>query len=269
MSTARHMGTTTTQRVVRDKINLLCRPTSPTTLAQQSSHRRNYSVAEMIAVLGHLDSHPSFKSRPTVDRQGARFQQVGGTTANHFAHVAPCNILLNSKLLTEFFATSKAQEMIKRIFGGGVMAPDDWRQLGTFAHEPAEQNRTDCIVEKYKSDHGLAAAFESTLRAAAASGKWLGTGVHQHNRSSLNDYVEQFQRTVWRPAAEEAYETALTDLSGQLVAANASSSTDRARLLQQRIDIVEVQLQELLQNPINPTAATFNVLRDTAGEVWK
>ena len=269
MSTSRQLGTTTTQRAVRDKINLLCRPTSPTTLAQQSSHRRNYSVAEMIAVLGQLDSHPSFKSRPTVARQGARFQQMSGRTDNHFAHVAPCNFLLIGKLLTEFFATSKAQEMIKRIFGGGVMAPDDWLRLGTFSHEPAEQNRTDCIVERYKSDDGLAAAFESTLRAAAASGKWQGSGVHQHNRSSLNDYVEQYQRTVWRPAAEEAYETALTDLSGQLVAARSSSSASRTRLLEQRIEIVEVQLQELVQNPINPSAASFNVLRDTAGEIWR
>jgi hypothetical protein len=260
-------------QAIRDRVsfknNFLCRQSSPQELARSSSHLRNYAVAEMIAVMGHLDSHPSIKSRPVVGRDGAKFQQMGGTNANHFSHVAPCNILLDGKLLTHYFATSKAQGMIERIFGMGVTAPEDWRQSGSFSHAPAEQNRTDCIVERFKTNDGLVAAFEATLRAAAASGKWQGTGAHQHNPSSLSDYVEHFQRIVWRPAAEEAYQTALTDLSGQLVTAKSSSADDRARVLEQRIEIVDAQLQDLIQNPIHPSEATFNVLRDTAGEVWK
>jgi hypothetical protein len=266
---SRQLDSSQVQKSVRHLNNFLCRHRTPTELAQVSSHRRNYSVAEMIAVLGQLDSHPTIKSRPTVARDAAAFQQMKGSTDNHFSHVAPCNILLNGRMLTTFFSTPKAQQMIRRIFGGGLLAPDNWNELGTFSQQPAEQNRTDCIVEKFKTSHGLVAAFESTLQAAAASGKWQGSGKHQHNRTSLIDFVEQFQRHVWRPAAEEAYETALTDLKGQLVAAKSSSAESRAKLLAQRIEIVEVQLLALVQNPINPSNATYNVLQDTAGEVWK
>ncbi len=260
------ISTQTSSHTLRNNI---CRLGNPRDMAAASAHLRNYAVAEMIGLIGILDSHPKIKKRPTIQRGAAAFQQCLGTQDNHFSHVVPSNLLLNDLLMTSLFETATARNTVERIFGMGVMAPDNWAELNTFSQRPAEQNRADNISERFSTGDGLVAAFEKAARAAVDKGKWEGSGKHQHNRTSLIDYVDTFYQKVWQPEAIESYENALTHLGGKLVATAESGDSGASAKIKQRIEIVELQLERTISNPIRPVDAVRNVLAATQGETWK
>ena len=249
--------------------NVLCRKPTPGMMSATSSHLRNYGVAEIIGLVGTLDSHPSLKNRPVFSRGKAAFQQGQGTTQNHFSHVVPSNLLLNGKLLTTYFRTTRAESMVRRVLGMGVMAPDDWAELKSFELEPRQQNITDNIAERFAHNDGLVSAFESTVQAAAGSGRWDGSGKPNYNRSSLVDFVITHYTDTWTPQATEAYESALTRLGAQLTAAKKEGADERAARYRVRIGLVEAQLGVLQTETLNASGAVQNVLTATAGETWK
>lgn len=249
--------------------NNLCRLGTPKLQAEVSSHLRNFAVAEVIALIGILDSHPKIKGPPTIVRAGASFQQCSGTRDNPFCHVAPSSLLLNGTLMSSFFRSSRAQSAIARIYGMGVMAPDDWAELNAFDGVPAEQNRADNVSERYSTSSGLVAAFERTAANAARQGKWDASGTRRHNRSSLEDFVHLHYYRTWKPGAIEAYHASLTHLSGQLAAAIESGNAARTARLRQRIEVVHSQRAVLIEELISTSEATNNMLTATALESWK
>lgn len=249
--------------------NNICRLESPKIMAEVSGYLRNVAVGEILGLIGVLDSHPKIKGTPTIHRGAAAFQQCAGMRDNHFSHVAPSNLMINGAKITTLFTSRTGKAVVERIFGMGVMAPDNWAELNTYSIMPAEQNRADSLSERYSTGFGLVAALESTAALAAHDGKWDGTGKHQHNRTSLDDYVRHFYYKGWKPAATQAYEKALTHLSGQLAASDDSPNEDRSARLRQRIEIVDTQLALLESDSINLSETTRNILIATEAETWK
>jgi hypothetical protein len=123
----------------------------PKLMAEVSSHLRNYNVGETIALIGFLDSHPQIKKRPLFCRGKAVFQQARGTRTNPFAHVLPCNLLIDAHPMSSYFSTMPAKALIEGMFGMGKKAPDDWPALNTFSAAPREQNITDNIAERFSA----------------------------------------------------------------------------------------------------------------------
>ena len=264
----RQQGSAETRANVQTLRNNLCRLGSPELMARVSGHLRNFAVAEIVATLGVLDSHPHIKGRPKVGVSGAAFQQTTGTHPNPFTHVAPSNLLLNEQNLTEFFNTRKARAHVERVFGMGVMAPTDWAESPAFLQNPGQLNKADHSVEHFGVDSGLVAAFEHTAAAALAVGTWNASSKHQHDASSLVEYVGAHYRQSWKPKAVVAYEQALSRMGTDLsLARNAGDDVRKART-QHRIDLVSLQLEELLTNTPSFSGAVENVLAATAEERW-
>ncbi|MEO6531944.1 MAG: hypothetical protein ABIO06_00050 [Pseudolysinimonas sp.] len=249
--------------------NVLCRKPTPSLMAATSSHLRNFAVAEVIGLIGTLDSHPTLKKHPVFSRGKAAFQQGQGTTENHFSHVAPSNLLLNGKPLTTFFGTARAESMVRRVLGMGVMAPDDWAELKAYELEPRQQNITDNIAERFAHNDGLVGAFESTAQAAADSGRWDCSGTPIHNSSSLVDFVVTHYQKTWVPHARAAYEFTLTRLGAQFTEARKAGHDERVAKYQVRIGLVESQLAVLTTETLNAAGAVRNVLAATVAETWK
>lgn len=245
----------------------LCRLSSPQLMARVSGHLRNCAVAEIIATLGVLDSHPRVKGRPRVSVAGAAFQQMTGTHTNPFTHVAPSNLLLNGKKLTEFFTSRKAQALVERVFGMGVMAPHDWSDLATFPLSPGQLNRADSTVERFGVDTGLVAAFEITA-AAVEPGTWDASSRRQHNASSLLDHAVTYYRGAWKPNAIMAYDHALTRMSTDLSLARKAGDGARQAAVQHRIELVDLQLTELRTNTPKIADLVQNVISATSDEQW-
>ena len=269
MKTYRDFASVSDQTSVHYLANVLCRKPTPGMMSATSSHLRNFAVAEVIGLVGTLDSHPSLKKCPIFSRGKAAFQQGQGTTKNHFSHVAPSNLLLDGKLLTMYFGTIRAESMVRRVLGMGVMAPDDWADLQSFELEPRQQNITDNIAERFAHNDGLVCAFESTAQAAAHSGRWDGSGKPNHNPSSLVDFVITHYKNTWTPQATAAYESALTRLGAQLTDAQREGHDERAARYRVRIECVEAQLAVLQTETLNAAGAVRNVLAATIGETWK
>lgn len=249
--------------------NELCRLSSPTEMARVSAHLRNYAVAETIGLVGTLDSHPKLAGVPTFAKGPAAFQQTTGTPANPFTHVQPSNLLVGSRSLSDLFGSTKAQDFVARIFGMGVLAPADWSDGKAFAIEPRELNIVDNITERYGKPSGLVGAFVATVQAAAKRGTWNGSGVRQHNLSSLTDYIYEHYKTAWRPNAFEAYYGALGHLSGQLKAAQSSGDEGKVAKVKQRIEILDAQIRVFGSDTPNLREATQSVMTATADENWK
>lgn len=248
--------------------NALCSLQSPAEMGAVSSHLRNFAVAETIGLIGLLDSHPEIKGVPAIRRVAAVYQQTGGTRPNPFTHVAPCGLTLNQDDLTAFFKTAKARSTIERIFGMGVMAPDNWAELGGFGTNPSQLNIADNIAEGFAKASGLVAAFETTAAAALSRGKWDGSGRHQHNTSSLTDFIAQHYRDSWKPAALAAYQSATGHLRAALSAAERTGGAEREGKIKRRIELIETQIDVLNQQTVNFSEATRNVVAATAEEQW-
>lgn len=247
--------------------NVWCRLESPERQARVSSHLRNVAVCQALALVGFLDGHPAIKGRPTIARGPAAFQQQGGTNENPFCHVAPSNLLLNGVNLTTFFARSQNKELVARIFGMGVNAPDNWAELNGFASAPAEQNRADNVSERYASSFGLVAAFEAAAAAGAREGSWNGSGIRRHNRGALVDFVRRHYEGTWKGAALEAYDHALTHLKARIVAAGGPAAAPER--LRQRLAIVVAQRDQLQGGALHVADVLALILPALEQERWR
>lgn len=172
--------------------------------------------AETIGLVGTLDSHPKISRVPTIAKTPALFQQAAGTRDNPFTHVIPSGLSVDHRSFSELFSSPKAQDFIARTFGMGVLAPRDWSDQEGFETPPVNLNIVDNISEAYRREGGLVGAFVTTLQMAANSGKWTGSGIRQHNASSLAEYIHEHYQKVWRPNASEAYYETLGHLTSQL-----------------------------------------------------
>ena len=87
--------------------NQICRLSTPKEMAAVSAHLRNYVVAETVAIIGSLDSHPKIIGPPCVFGSPATHQQARGTRPNPFTHVAPSGLrIANTENPTAFEITS-------------------------------------------------------------------------------------------------------------------------------------------------------------------
>ncbi len=236
----------------------ICPMGTPTMFAGVSSHRRNYNVALTIGLLGRLDSHPTFKAAPSVARSRAQFQQVHGTIDNPLTHVAPCSLILNGMPLITMFDSTDAKTQIRLIFGGGVMAPPNWRELGTYQHSPSVQNKVDFSAEGHRRDDGLVGAFEFSCQLAVNGGKWLGNGTQQHNASSLADYIEHHYQKEWRPRALAAYANAQS----------AMAAKDQSSLGDHKQSLLATQISQLQKGDLNFGEIAGIATAKTSNEVW-
>lgn len=248
--------------------NVLCRLETPERQARVSCHLRNVAVCEALALIGFLDGHPRIKGRPAIARGPAAFQQQGGTHDNPFCHVAPANMLLNGANLTTYFQLAENQARVARIFGMGVNAPDNWAELNTFTSVPAQQNRSDNLTERHASSFGLVAAFEAAAASGTPDGAWLADGKRRRDRASLVDFVRRHYDHVWKGAAMQAYERALTHLQGRIAAAVAGNGPGPDRL-RDRLAIVAVQRDQLLTGLLDLPAVLALTLQALEKERWR
>lgn len=267
--TRRKFRSSADQRIVLHKNNAICPMSDPQRMAATSSHLRNFVVGEAIAMLGVLDSHPLIRKRPAIEKSKAIFQQARGTRMNPFAHVAPCTLLIDSKPMTNYFSTTSAKIAVERIFGMGLKAPDNWKELESFPISPQEHNIADNIAERFSSNDGLAAAFETTANQAVSKGRWDGSGKARLNSSALVDYVETHYQGFWRPLATRAYELALGHLEGQLTATRAEGNDEESAIVDARISVIQTQLDVLKTDTFNAGEVVRNVLAATEKELWQ
>lgn len=248
--------------------NEICRLANPVQMAEVSSHLRNFAVAEVIGFIATLDGHPQILARPAVQRSAAAFQQAQGTRGNPMTHAIPSNLLLNGDNLIRFFQSVEARNSLERVFGMGIMAPEDWNTRGTFPHAPRENNVVDNVTERHHYSDGLVAAFEECGEAAVRNGRWDGSGKRRHNLASLTQFIQNIYESIWVPRARAAYNAARLHFAKQLSAASSSNSA-KAKLLENRRDILDAQSRILeRETSISPEAAR-NVWKFTAGETWK
>src|SRR5271165_1495392 len=118
--------------------NEICRLSDPIQMAEVSSHLRNFAVAEAIGFVALLDGHPGIVTRPAVQTARAQSQQAQGTAANPFTHAIPSDMLLDGARLVGFYRSDQARSALERVFGMGVMAPEDFEAQGTFPHGPVQ-----------------------------------------------------------------------------------------------------------------------------------
>lgn len=266
---SRKMPPVSEQAASQSLRNNICRLESPEFQAKVSAHLRNCAVAEAIALVGMLDGHPRFKRAPAVGRGKAAFQQCKGTIDNPFCHVVPCNLLLDGEHISTFFTTPRAEAVVARIFGMGVMAPLDWAELNTFSVSPAQQNRADSIAERFGSGTGLVAAFEATASNAVGSCKWDGSGRGNHTRASLENLVRHHYGATWAPRAIEAYRNAIAYLSCRRAAAARAYDKQGMAVLGTRIGIGEVQRDFLLHGRVDFSEVINNVFVAAEMEGWR
>jgi len=236
-------------------------------MAEVSSHLRNFAVAETIGFIGMLDGHPRIIGQPTVQKGPARFQQAHGKTENPLAHAIPSDMLLNGDSLIGFYRSAEARTALERVFGMGVMAPEDWEKQTNFSFQPKQQNIVDTITERHQYGAGLVEAFKACGEAAVRRGIWDGCGKRRHDLNSLSKYVADIYRSTWVPGARSAYTRARSHFATQLVLAR-NADPQRLKTLEQRLDILEVQITVFeRETTISPEAAQ-NVWKFAAAETW-
>lgn len=247
--------------------NEICRLGSPKLMAEVSSHLRNFAVAEVVGFIGMLDGHPGIHGAPAARKGPAAFQQVQGTTENPLAHAIPSDLLLQGKSLASFYKTEQARNALERVFGMGVMAPEDWEKAGSFTQDPRQNNVVDTIAERHHYSDGLVAAFEACAKAAVAEGSWCASGKRKHDLGSLDRFIAGIYEKAWVPAARLAYRSASLHFTVQMQEVG-TTNADRLKVLQQRLEIVQAQLQILeKEKKISPEAAK-NVWKFAATENW-
>jgi hypothetical protein len=238
-------------------------------MAEVSSHLRNFAVAEVIGFVGVLDGHPGMAGKPVVTTGPAAFQQVRGKRANPLTHAIPCNVRLNGENLLNFYQSTEARTALERVFGMGVMAPDNWQQSAAFPHDPRQNNIVDNIAERYKWGDGLVDAFKACVEAAVSKGRWDASGKRRFSLTSLSEFIADVYQAVWVPAAITAYHNARAHLENQIALAARSSAPGRVNLLEQRSDILHAQLEIFeKETSVSPEAAR-NVWKFTSAEGWK
>jgi hypothetical protein len=195
------------------------------------------------------------------------FQQTKGTSLNPLAHASPSNILLNGDSLVAFYQSNEARNALQRVFGMGVMAPDDWEKLAPFQHSPHENNIVDAIAERHHYGGGLVEAFEACGAAAVEKGVWDGSGTRKHDVASLGKFIDSVYESTWVPRARAAYLAARSHFAAQLIAVH--SAPPRRRVLEQRRDILEAQIRVFEKETVISAEAARNVWKFAATEAWK
>jgi hypothetical protein len=247
--------------------NEICRLSNPESMAEVSSHLRNFAVAEVIGFIAMLDGHPRIIGQPVVREGPARFQQARGKTENPLAHAIPSDMLLNGDSLVKLYRSAEARTALERVFGMGVMAPEDWEKQNTFAHEPRQLNVVDTISESHQYGAGLVEAFKACGEAAVRKGVWDGSGKRRHDLNSLTKFIAEIYGSTWVPGARSAYMRARSHFAAQLALAR-NSNPQRLRMLQQRCDILNAQFRVFeRETTISPEAAK-NVWKFVAAETW-
>ena len=263
--------------------NNICRLDSPASMAGVASHLRGYAVAECIALTGRLDSHPQIVGKPTIAKCGAVAQSMRGTVPNPLAHALPSSFLINGKKPTHFFDSTEARSFVARVLGMGVIAPADWSERRLPVHgrpawrsgtKPVQVNRTHIGVEGYRraikseeeeSRGSLVHAVTRTIAEAAKRGTWNASGTDQFNETSLVDFVTELYRTVWRPLALVAYNTARIKLDLK----RSKASGQRLEVLEGRSAILAEDLRVFMSDSPNLREATRQTIARTAGEQWR
>jgi hypothetical protein len=239
-------------------------------MAEVSAHLRNYAVAETVGVLGILDSHPAIHGVPPLFKEPAHHQQAQGTRQNPLTHVVPSHLrVADRQSPAEFFNTDKAKRFVQRIFGMGVMAPADWMDLPAYTRPPGQLNVVDSLNENHRGSLGLVEAFVATARAAADAGVWDGSGRHQHNVSSLGDFICEFYEHEWRPRAQLAYSTSRGTLTARHEQARNAHDDDAAQKVSHRIELLDVQIRVFEKNTPNLTEVVRGVMAATDEETWR
>jgi len=224
-------------------------------MAEVSSHLRNFAVAEVIGFIALLDGHPKIIGKPLVQKGAATFQQAKGTPANPLAHAIPSDMLLNGDSLVNFYDSAAARDQLKRAFGMGVMAPDDWESQIAFQHAPRQNNIVDATAERHQYGGGLVDAFKACGEAAVAKGVWDGSGKRRHDPGALTRFIADVYGSTWVPRARAAYTAARTHYATQLVLAR-NSNPQRLKLLEYRIEILNAQIGIFeRETEISPEAA--------------
>lgn len=233
-------------------------------MAKVSSHLRNFAVAEVIGFVARLDSHPKINSKPVAEVIPAAYQQTQGTKANPLTHAIPSGMLLDGSSLVNLYTTAKAQDAVRRVFGMGVMAPENWDNQ-TFPYEPRQNNIADTITERHHWGGGLVDAFEASGKQAVKKGVWDGSGRRRHSLDSLVHFIGEIYGDVWVPQARDAYSKARSHLKGQLAT---DLSVERRTIIEQRREIVEIQSEILETETRISTEAAANVWQFTLDESW-
>ncbi len=246
--------------------NEICCLLTPLQMAEVSSHLRNFAVAEVIGFIAMLDGHSGIIGPPEIEKVRAGFQQAKGTVANPFAHAIPSGMLLNGDSLISFYHSAEARRELERVFGMGVMAPENWGDRAAFPHQPRQLNVVDTIAERHLYGGGLVEAFKECGEAAVNQGVWDGSGKRRHTLDSLTAFIGGIYRGIWVPRAEIAYLAARSHFARQLSLAH--SSAERRRLLEQRRDILEAQFRILEWETNSSPEAARNVWKFTASEPW-
>lgn len=247
--------------------NEICRLATPLQMAEVSSHLRNFAVAEAAGFIALLDGHPAILGKPAVAKARAAFQQTQGTTANPLAHAIPSDMLLNGGSLAGFYHSEAARNALERVFGMGVMAPQDWEDQGTFPSQPRQNNIVDAIAERHHYGGGLVDAFKTCGEAAVANGVWDGSGKRRHDFSSLAPFIASIYENTWVPKAGAAYRAARAHLARQIAGAG-DSDPARRKVLEQRRDILDAQIAVFERERRISMEAARNVWKFAAGEVW-
>ncbi len=176
-------------------------------------------------------------------------------------------MLLNGDSLVALYHSAEARDALQRVFGMGVMAPQDWEDQPAFLHRPRENNVVDAIAERHRYGDGLVKAFEACGEAAVERGAWDGSGERKHDLASLTTFIGAIYESTWVPRARAAYFAARSYFANQLNVARSANSA-RLSVIEHRRDILEAQVR-ILENEtaISPEAAR-NVWRFAATETW-
>jgi len=236
-------------------------------MAEVSSHLRNFAVAEAIGFIGMLDGHPKITRTASVQKARAAFQQARGSAANPMAHAIPCDMLLNGDSLASLYRTDEARQALQRVFGMGVMAPDDWIRQEAFRHQPRQNNIVDSIVERHRYGGGLVDAFQTSGEGAVRKGIWDGSGKRRHDLQSLTRFIAEIYENTWVPNARAAYNGARSHFSVQIALAR-TSNTEEQQLLEHRTEVLETQIRVFeKETRVSPEAAK-NVWKFASAETW-
>lgn len=247
--------------------NEICRLASPIQMAEVSSHLRNFAVAEVIGFIALLDGHPRIAASPSVQKGPAAFQQTRGTTPNPLAHAVPSNLLLNGDSLVRFYRSEDGRIALERVFGMGVMAPDNWESNIAFQQAPRQNNVVDTIVERHHYGDGLVEAFKACGELAVSKGTWDASGKRKHDFGSLSKFISDIYGSTWVPRARATYLAGRSHFANQIASARRSNPS-RVGIFEQRRGILEAQLGVLEKEvSISPEAAK-NVWKFTAKESW-
>jgi hypothetical protein len=236
-------------------------------MAQVAAHLRNCAVAEVIGYIALLDGHSKIVGPPSIQIAPARSQQAQGERENPFTHAIPCDMLLSGDRLVEFYQSQEARTGLERVFGMGVMAPEDWATRGAFSADPRNQNIVDHALERYRWGGGLVAAFQACGEAAVTKGTWDGSGRRRHTLGSLTNFMEAIYTRTWVPTARSAYTGARSHFAVRFTDRK-KAGAPQSKMLELRWEILEAQIETFERDTKIVPEMARNVWKATLAEQW-